>query len=168
MEELVDLIDELDRVIGMAPRSLVRGENLLHRGVGILVRNPAGEIYVHRRTETKDVFPGLYDMFVGGMVGAGEAYEEAARRETEEELGVRGAELTYLFTHRYEGQDNNCFIGVYETRWDGEIVHQEEPVTILFYPQSRVATTRQLEGFSVSPVGYLVWRPGPSNWRWRS
>lgn len=48
------------------------------------------------------------------------------------------------------------------------LVHEEEPLTILFYPRSRVAATKDLEGFSVSSLGYLEWRPGPSNWRWRT
>ena len=76
-EELVDLIDEQDRVIGWARRERIRKLNLLHRGVGILCYDPAGRIYVHRRTETKDVFPGMYDMFVGGAVGRGEARDLA-------------------------------------------------------------------------------------------
>ena len=80
-EELVDLIDRDDRVIGRASRRRVRAENLLHRGVGILCRNSGGLIYVHKRTDIKDVFPGMYDMFVGGVVEAGETYDEAASRE---------------------------------------------------------------------------------------
>src|SRR4051812_32230641 len=67
MEELGQLVDEHDRVAGAAPRSEIRARGLLHRGVAILCRNPAGEVYVHRRTTSKDVFPGLYDMWAGGM-----------------------------------------------------------------------------------------------------
>ena len=135
MEEQLYLVDEDDTVIGTAPRSQVRAENLLHRGVGILVFNSAGELYVHKRTETKDVFPGMYDMFVGGAVSVGESYEEAARREVAEELGVRGGTLEHLFTHRYEGPSNRCFTKVYRITYDGPIVHQEEEVAWgRFYP----------------------------------
>ncbi|OGG45619.1 MAG: hypothetical protein A3F84_19985 [Candidatus Handelsmanbacteria bacterium RIFCSPLOWO2_12_FULL_64_10] len=127
MSEVADLVDEDDRVIGGAPRGEIRAGNLLHRGVGILVRDPRGRIYVHRRTDTKDVFPGAYDMFVGGMVGAGEAYEAAAAREVAEELGVRGG-LRFLFKHRYRGPRNNAWVAMYEVEWDGPIVHQPEEI----------------------------------------
>jgi isopentenyldiphosphate isomerase len=127
-EELVDLIDAEDRVVGRALRRVVRLRNLLHRGVGILCRNQRGEIYVHRRTTTKDVFPGLYDMFVGGVVGPGEEYLEAARREIAEELGIVGPEPSYLFHHLYLGPHNASRVAVYKVTWDGPIRHQESEV----------------------------------------
>ncbi|HEV8653455.1 MAG TPA: hypothetical protein VG276_29660 [Actinomycetes bacterium] len=58
--EVVDLVDTQDRVVGRALRRDVRRDKLLHRGVAVLCRNQAGEIYVHRRTDTKDVFPTLH------------------------------------------------------------------------------------------------------------
>ena len=74
-DEQVDLIDEHDRVIGQAGRREVRRANLLHRGVGVMCRNSAGQIYLHRRTGSKDVFPGMYDASVGGVVASGERYQ---------------------------------------------------------------------------------------------
>lgn len=128
-EEIGVLVDEEDREIGTASRRDIRSRNLLHRGVAIIVRNPAGEIYVHRRTETKDVFPGMYDIVVGGMVGAGEAYQEAARRELAEELGVDGVEPAFLLKHRYRGDRNNAWMSLYEVVWAGSIRHQEEEIS---------------------------------------
>ncbi len=126
--ELVDLVDEQNRVVGQADRRTVRSQNLLHRGVGILVQNERGAVYVHQRTTTKDVFPGLFDMFVGGVVESGESYLEAARREVAEELGVVGPEPEWLFEHLYEGPLNRSFIHVYRVRWDGPISHQESEI----------------------------------------
>ncbi len=127
-DELVDLIDREDRIIGRATRGEVRTQNLLHRGVGILCLNSTGQIYVHRRTHTKDVFPGLYDMFVGGVVGAGESYDDAARREIAEELGIRGPTPEPLFRHLYWGDHNRSWVSVYRVTWDGSIRHQESEV----------------------------------------
>ncbi len=126
--ELVDLIDANDRVIGTATRREVRTRNLLHRGVGIICFNGRGEVHVHRRTETKDVFPGMYDMFVGGVVASGESYDGAARREIAEELGISGPRPERLFAHLYEGDRNRSLIQVYRVVWDGPIVHQEEEI----------------------------------------
>ena len=127
-EEWVDLIDRDNRVIGRTSRREVRQKNLLHRGVGIICLNSGGEVYVHRRTDTKDVFPGLHDMFVGGVVSSGETYETSARREVAEELGIVGPEPVYLFRHLYEGPRNASWIQVYSVTWDGPIVHQPEEV----------------------------------------
>lgn len=127
-DELVDLIDPDNRVLGQTSRREVRTRNLLHRGVGILCLDSRDRVYVHRRTETKDVFPGMYDMFVGGVVGAGESFETAATREIDEELGIRGPRPRYLFRHLYHGPRNHSLIQVYSVVWDGEIRHQESEV----------------------------------------
>jgi isopentenyldiphosphate isomerase len=127
-EEIAPLVDEEDRVVGTASRRQIRAGNLLHRGVAVLCRNPAGEVYVHRRTDAKDVFPGMYDLMVGGMVTAGESYPAAARRELAEELGIEGPEPAFLFMHRYRGDRNNAWIWVGEVVWDGPIRHQEDEV----------------------------------------
>ncbi len=94
----------------------------------MLCRNSRGQVYVHRRTTTKDLFPGMYDMFVGGVVARGESYEAAARRELAEELGIVGTLLRPLFEHLYEGERNRSWIRVYDVTWDGPIVHQAEEI----------------------------------------
>jgi isopentenyldiphosphate isomerase len=126
--ELVDLVDEINRVVGQALRREVRSRNLLHRGVAILCRNRSGRVHVHKRTVTKDVFPGMYDMFVGGVVLSGESYPVAARREIDEELGITGVEPEFLFAHLYLGDRNRSWIYVYQVEWDGPIRLQAEEV----------------------------------------
>lgn len=145
MEEELYLVSEDDEVVGTAPRSKVRAENLLHRGVGILVFNSEGQLYVHRRTPTKDIFPGMYDMFVGGTVTVGESYEQAAQREAHEELGVTGGTWTTLFTYLYKGPRNRCFTRIFKVLYDGPITHQAEEIDWgRFYPFGQVLDlTRQ-------------------------
>ncbi|GHH75115.1 putative Nudix hydrolase [Streptomyces sulfonofaciens] len=89
-EEILDVVDAHDRVVGQAPRGEVYARGLRHRCVFVQVRDAEGRLFVHRRTPGKLVFPSMYDMFVGGVVGAGESYDDAALREAEEELGVAG------------------------------------------------------------------------------
>lgn len=89
-DEPLDIVDEEDRVVGQARRADAYERGLRHRCVFVLARDPRGRIFVHRRTAGKLVFPSRYDMFVGGVVGAGESYDDAALREAEEELGVSG------------------------------------------------------------------------------
>jgi 8-oxo-dGTP pyrophosphatase MutT (NUDIX family) len=94
----------------------------------VLVRNTAGDILVHRRTETKDTNPGAYDVFAGGVCEAGESYDGCARREVAEELGVTGVDLTFLFRHRYSGPEGQAWGAVYEVRWDGPVRPQASEV----------------------------------------
>ena len=87
-DELVDVVDEHDRVVRTVTRREMRAGRLRHRAVSIAVLSSDGRLLVHRRADTKDVWPGMWDLAAGGVVGAGESYEEAARRELAEELGV--------------------------------------------------------------------------------
>src|SRR4029077_19960222 len=86
-EEVVALYDDGGRPAGSAPRSVMRAQNLRHAATGIIVRDPWGRVYVHRRTPTKDVYPGRWDFTAGGVVLFGEDPLDGARRELAEELG---------------------------------------------------------------------------------
>ncbi|MFD5426337.1 NUDIX hydrolase [Streptomyces sp. NPDC127084] len=102
-DEILDIVDLHDEVVGQAPRGEAYTRGLRHRCVFVQARDAQGRIFVHRRTATKLVFPSLYDMFVGGVVGAGESYDDAALREAEEELGVSGLPRPVpLFKFLYE------------------------------------------------------------------
>ena len=127
-DEPVDVVNEDDRVVATVTRGEMRRRRLLHRCTYVLVRNAAGEILIHRRTDTKDVFPGAYDMFAGGVCGAGESYDECAAREAAEELGVAGALLRFLFKHRYRGGPGQSWGAVYEAAWDGAVRPQASEV----------------------------------------
>ncbi|MFC6598768.1 NUDIX hydrolase [Kitasatospora paranensis] len=127
-EELLDVVDAQDRVIGTAPRGEVYRQGLTHRCVFILVRDAADRIFVHRRTDTKLFAPGAYDCFVGGVVGSGETYAHAAVREAEEELGVSGIEPVPLFRFLFEQDGLSWFCDMHEARWDGPVSPQVEEV----------------------------------------
>lgn len=93
--EIVDMTDWKGGVLGMVPRNLVHSLNILHRGIGLTCSKDAAfsELYVHRRTDFKRIFPSLYDMFVGGVSLSGEDPKLTAAREVAEELGLSRALL---------------------------------------------------------------------------
>jgi len=127
-DELVAVLDEDGRALETVTRRELRARNLLHRATGVVVRDPAGRVYVHRRTDTKDVFPGMYDCCAGGVVGAGEDVLVAAARELAEELGVRDAPLRPLFVGRYADAQTRYVAHVYEATWNGPITWQPDEV----------------------------------------
>src|SRR5215813_9467549 len=99
-DELVDVIDDAGRTVGVVTRREMRGRRLPHRCTYVLVFNARGELFVHLRTPTKDVYPSHWDVAAGGVLAAGESFDEGARREGMEELGVELA-LEPLFPFRY-------------------------------------------------------------------
>ncbi|MFE0401768.1 NUDIX hydrolase [Streptomyces nigra] len=129
-DEILDIVDEQDRVVGRAPRGEAYARGLRHRCVFIEARDAEGRLFVHRRTPTKLVFPSRYDMFVGGVVGAGESYSDAALREAEEELGVSGLPRpVFLFKFLYDdGAGRTWWSAVYEVRCAPPVDPQVEEV----------------------------------------
>ncbi|MCB0906440.1 MAG: phosphotransferase [Nocardioidaceae bacterium] len=129
MDELVALYDEDGRPCGSAPRSRMRAENLHHAATATVVRDPLGRVYVHRRTPTKDVYPGRRDFAAGGVLTAGEDPRDAAARELAEELGVSGVDLAPVREGDYHDDHTSyrgfCFV----VDWDGPIRWQPEEVT---------------------------------------
>ncbi len=127
-EETVALVDRNGVVVGSAPRSRMRRENLLHAATAVLVRDPAHRIYVHRRSPDKDWCPSAYDAGSGGVLQQGEEPTGAAAREIEEELGVTGVELVPLLAAIYEDDSVRCFTHCFETTYDGVMTHQDGEV----------------------------------------
>ncbi|MGD8372566.1 MAG: NUDIX hydrolase YfcD [Syntrophobacterales bacterium] len=127
-DELVTIVDQENNEIGAVHRWEMRARKLPHRATYILVFNSEGELYVQKRTQTKDVFPGYYDVAAGGVVLAGESYEQGAVRELEEELGIGAAVLTELFDFFYEDEHIRLWGRAFSCIYDGEMVLQEEEV----------------------------------------
>ncbi len=84
---------------------------------------------MHRRTAGKLIYPSRYDMFVGGVVGAGESYDDAALREAGEELGVSCLPRPErLFKFLYEGDGLTWWSQVYQLRWNQPVSPQAEEI----------------------------------------
>ncbi len=86
--EQFPVVDKNDRIRGYASRSEVHGNNLRHRAVHILIFSKAGDVYLQQRSRWKDRHPLKWDSSAAGHVTAGETYDETARRELKEELGI--------------------------------------------------------------------------------
>ncbi|MDX6326165.1 MAG: hypothetical protein QOK15_2519 [Nocardioidaceae bacterium] len=128
-DETVSLVDEHGAVVGRVARAVMRRDNLRHAATGVLVRDPDGRIYVHRRSATKDWCPGCHDAAAGGVLLDGEQPEESARRELAEELGISGVPLRPLGTSLYEDDTVRCFEHCFEVTYDGQVTHCDGEVT---------------------------------------
>jgi 8-oxo-dGTP pyrophosphatase MutT (NUDIX family) len=154
-DEIVVIVDEHNQVVGAAPRREMRAMRLPHRSTYILVFNSRGELYVQKRTLSKDVFPGYFDVAAGGVVLAGETYEQGAERELEEEMGIRGVPLTRLFDFSFEDEHTRLWGCAFSCTYDGMVVLQEEEVESgAFVPVSDILRRAETEPFT--PDGMYV------------
>jgi aminoglycoside phosphotransferase (APT) family kinase protein/isopentenyldiphosphate isomerase len=164
-DEVVALYDEAGEVAGSAPRSVMRARNLRHAASSIVVRDPLGRIYVHRRTTTKDVYPGLLDLAAGGVVLAGEDPARGAVREVEEELGVSGVRLEPLGVADYADDHTRYRAFRFVVTWDGPIRWQPEEVS-----WGEWVTVEELvrrfgdQSGSIVPDSVAVWSPIVRAW----
>jgi isopentenyldiphosphate isomerase len=126
-QELVDVIDAEGRIVAIVTRREMRQRRLPHRCSYVLVFNRRGELFVHLRTATKDVYPSHWDLTVGGVLAAGESFDAGARREVQEELGIE-AEPEPLFPFCYADGATVAHGFVYRLRHDGPFRLQPEEV----------------------------------------
>ncbi|AZE46387.1 Putative Nudix hydrolase YfcD [Pseudomonas chlororaphis] len=126
--EQVAWVDGEDQLLGTLARSELRERGLIGRGTYILLFNSAGELCVHRRTLSKALYPGYWDVAAGGMVLAVESYAESAARELEEELGVSGVELTAHDHFFFEDTGSRLWCSAFSAVWDGPLRLQPEEV----------------------------------------
>jgi len=127
-DEIVLIVDNHNQVVGTKPRSVMRRMNLPHRASYILVFDRRERLFIHKRTQSKDVFPGYYDIAAGGVVKKGETYRQSADRELFEELGIRNVPLTDLFECFYSDESCRVWGRVYRCEYNGEMTFQKEEI----------------------------------------
>src|SRR6266850_2312586 len=88
-EEIFDVVNERDEIIDRRPRSEVHRLGLMHRATHVLVFNSAGQVFLQKRSMSKDRQPGLWDSSSSGHLNSGEDYDACAMRELHEEIGIR-------------------------------------------------------------------------------
>ena len=127
-EEIFDIVNDRDEVIGRAPRSEVHRTGLLHRAVHVLVFNAAGEVFLQKRSMLKDTAKGKWDSSASGHLDSGEEYDACASRELREEIGLVPAEPPQrMFYVTARPETGNEFVWVYGCRGEGPFtLHPDE------------------------------------------
>lgn len=123
-DEIFDVVDASDRVIGRATRAEVHRRGLLHRAVHIFVFDARGNVILQKRSLAKDTCPGLLSTSCAGHVDSGENYDDAARRELGEELGIpseAAKNLRFLFALTPSAPLGWEFVRVYALDYAGTL-----------------------------------------------
>jgi isopentenyldiphosphate isomerase len=128
--ERFEIVDEHDLVIGTARRRECHGNPaLVHRTAHVVVRSGDGRVLLQKRSAAKDIQPGRWDTAVGGHLHPGETYEQAARRELAEEIGIDEPQpLTHLFDTHIRNSVESENVRVFGLTHDGPFVPQADEI----------------------------------------
>jgi len=159
-DELLPIVDENDIVIGSRTRKYVHENHLPHRGIHIFVVNFQGDILIQTRKTGRD-YPGYYDSSVGAQVCFEETYEQAALRETKEELGFIPEKLIEICRYKSFSERQKEFRTLFVCYHEGPFIFDRNEIeSIEFYSPDRIreAITKGekfTEGSKISFSKYL-------------
>jgi isopentenyldiphosphate isomerase len=159
-DELFFIVDENDQPQPPLPRKLVHGHGVWHRVSHVWIVNDAGQILCQQRALNKELAPGCWEPFFGGHLSPDESYEDAAKREVQEELGIAVADLRQIKINKFTHPTgyNNEFQAVFATHWQGDAAalkfDESEVAQVAWRPQAEVAKAMQTNNPLWSHTGY--------------
>ena len=116
--EFLDIVNEQNEVVGKASHDEIYEKKLPHRIVHVLIFDKDGKLALQLRSKQKSFCPQHWSTPVGGHVQSGETYEEAAKRESIEELGIK-PDVAFLYSDLYEDEGLKKFLSTFELVYDG-------------------------------------------------
>ena len=155
-QERIQIVDRDDIPLTSTTRAEMRQRRLIHRAAYILVFNDKGELFIQKRTMTKDIYPGHWDLAAGGVVLAEESYVDAAERELAEELGVTACPLQHLFDQYFEDSSNRVWGHIFSCISNGPFVLQKEEIAHgHFIPLDDITALHRREPFTPDSLPLL-------------
>jgi isopentenyldiphosphate isomerase len=123
--EILDIINDQDEVIGTISRKEANAQGVMHRIVHVLIFDNFDRMALQLRSDKVDWCPGHWSTAVGGHVLSGETFEQGAKREMLEELGV-DIDLEFLFKDLYiVPPERKKLLSVYRAVYEGEFKFEE-------------------------------------------
>ncbi len=138
-QELFVVVDPDDNVLGYKTRQECHSDKkLIHRSTSVVIYNKKGEILLQKRSKTKDLFPGYFTTSASGHVGKGESYEDAARREMMEEIGV-DVPLTFVSKMLLEMNNETEIDALFSASYDGPFkINKKEVNNVSFISPDKI------------------------------
>ncbi len=112
--EYVEVVDSSNKPLGVMSRDEVHRQGLYHRSVLVLVYDHLNRLLIQKRHQSKEVYPGRWDLSATGHVVAGESTVDAAYRELKEEVGVIPARIRLITTISGRPETNYEFVYLYD------------------------------------------------------
>lgn len=140
-DELLDIVDRNDIVVGQDTKENKFQKELISRMVAVFIVDNEGKMIIAKRAPTKRSFPNRLDLAACGNVKAGESYEDAAKREILEELGIECnvSLLKKIFNEFPEnGKMIRYFTSIFLGRYDSTVNTNEEISVIRKIPVDEI------------------------------
>ena len=159
-DELFDIVDADDCVIGQATRGQVHRQGLWHRAIHVLVFNHAGQVFLQKRSMLKDAAPGCWDSSCSGHLDAGEDYDSAAVRELGEELGVMVKQVPKRWRYLRACPETGWeFVRAYRLKHEGPFtLHPAEIERGEWFEVSRLDDELLAKPAEFAPAFTYLWR----------
>lgn len=140
LQELFIIVDEKDNVVGYKTRfECHHNKNLIHRVTNIAIFNTKGEILLQKRSMTKDLYPGFFTLSASGHVSKGESYEQAAKREMEEEIGLKNIPIKEVAKKIVESDEETEMLTLYKGICEGPFSFQKDEIqSVKFYSKDEI------------------------------
>ena len=158
-EEIFDVVNERDEVVGRAPRREVHRTGLKHRAIHVFIFNARGEVFLQKRSMSKDTSPGLWDSSASGHLDSGEDYDACAVRELREEIGlVVSRPPARVFKVSPSVETGQEFVWLYEGASEGPFtLHPEEIECGDWFSAERVTQRVSERPQDFAPAFVLLW-----------
>jgi isopentenyl-diphosphate delta-isomerase type 1 len=159
-EEIFDVVNERDEVIGRETRREVHRTGLKHRAVHVFVFNSRGHVFLQKRSMNKDSSPGLWDSSASGHLDCGEDYDACALRELREEIGLNFSACPQrLFKVDACSDTSQEFVWLYRCESEGPFtLHPEEIERGEWFAPEKVARWLEERPQDFAPSFVLLWR----------
>lgn len=154
-QEKLDIVDENDNIIGQDTRENIHNNGLLHREIHVIIYNNQKKILFQKRSKTKETYPGLLDISIGGHVDLGEDYEETAINELEEESGISADKNDLVFIKKTRSKSfdkktnkiNNTHRVIYSYKYEGDVkdlkIEQGEADSLEFWSLDEILNLKE-------------------------
>lgn len=159
-DEIFDVVNERDEVVSCAPRREVHRTGLMHRAIHVFVFNLRGEIFLQKRSMSKDSSPGLWDSSASGHLDSGEDYDACAVRELREEIGlIVSAPPRRVFKVSPCAETGQEFVWLYLGASEGPFtLHPEEIERGDWFAAGRVTEWVSERPQDFAPAFVLLWK----------
>jgi len=157
-EELFEVVDETDKVIGLRKRGEVHALGLRHRAVQVIIVDGRGRILLQQRAKDKDLMPLKWDFGIAEHLEPNETGREAGRRGAEEELNIKVRNLKFLgkmyFKYKYPNNEiDNESNQIFSAEFDGEIKFKDSEVQAVEF----VEKGKLLREMKEKPENFTPW-----------
>lgn len=126
-KELLILVDEQDRELGISDKLTIHQQGLLHRAFSVFVFNSKAELLLQQRADNKYHSPGLWTNTCCSHPRPAENISDACNRRLMEEMGMN-CKLEFSFSFMYKCSFEN---GLTEHEFDHVYVGQTDDLPII-------------------------------------